>query len=148
MTVLHSQAGQTIHVLGDTVQIKLKSQDSASSMAVVVVEVPPSGQVPPHTHAQEEESYYMLEGSITLHLGSEAFAIAPGDFVHIPAGTVHGYINPSNQAARFLAWTIGGAIDQFFIEMSEQIRAIPEDLPKMPEILAKYGVQPVELACP
>ncbi|BAZ05003.1 cupin domain-containing protein [Calothrix sp. NIES-3974] len=143
MSVLRSQEGQIVQVLSDRVCIKLKSTHSPNSMAVVTVDVPPDGFVPPHTHTQEEESYYMLEGSMVMQLGSEEFTIEPGDFVHVPAGTIHGYRNNSDQPIRFLAWTIGGSIDEFFIEMSTKIREIPKDLPKMPEILEKYGVKMV-----
>jgi quercetin dioxygenase-like cupin family protein len=146
MTVLRSQAGQTLQVLSDRICLKLKSAASPNRMAVMTVEVPPGGFVPPHTHAQEEESYFMLEGTMVMQLGSQEWTIAPGDFVHVPAGTIHGYKNDSNQCVRFLAWSIGGAIDEFFTEMAEQVREIPDDLPKMPAILEKYGIQMVEPA--
>jgi len=141
MTVIPSQEGQTVQVLSDRVCIKLKSSNSPNSMAVVTVEVPPGGLVPPHIHAQEEESYYMLDGSMVMQLGSEFLTIQPHDFVHIPPGTIHSYRNDSDRPIHFLAWTVGGAIDDFFIEMGEKIREIPNDLPKMPEILDKYGIQ-------
>jgi quercetin dioxygenase-like cupin family protein len=48
-------------------------------MAVMVVEVPPGGFVPPHTHAKEEESYFMLEGTMTMHLGDQEWTIEPND---------------------------------------------------------------------
>ena len=144
MTVLQSQVGQTLQVLSDRICIKLKSTASANRMAVMTVEVPPEGFVPPHTHDKEEESYFMLEGTMLMQLGSQELTIAPGDFVHVPAGTIHGYKNNSHQGVRFLAWSVGGAIDEFFTEMAETIREMPDDLPKMPAILEKYGIQMVE----
>ncbi len=144
MTVLHSQEGQHLQVLSDRLCIKLKSDDSPNRMSVVTVTVPPTGFVPPHTHDKEEESYFMLTGKMVMQLGSQELTVETGDFVHVPAGTIHGYRNDTDQPVRFLAWSIGGAIDQFFTEMSEQIREIPNDLPKMPTILAKYGIQMVQ----
>lgn len=35
-------------------------------------------------------------------------------------------------------------MDQFFIEMSDKIKNMPEDLPKMPEILSKFRIQMLE----
>jgi quercetin dioxygenase-like cupin family protein len=143
MTVISSQEGQTVQVKSDRVCIKLKSSNSPNNMAVVTVEVPPGGLVPPHIHAQEEESYYMLDGSMVMQLGSEFLTIQPNDFVHIPPGTIHSYRNDSDRPIHFLAWTVGGAIDDFFIEMAEKIQEIPNDLPKMPKILEKYGIEMV-----
>ncbi|AFY78037.1 cupin domain-containing protein [Pleurocapsa sp. PCC 7327] len=85
MTILKREEGQSLQVLGDRVCIKLKSAQSINNMAVVTVDVPPNGFVPPHTHAKEEESYYMLEGSMIMYLDGREFMIEPGDFVHVPA---------------------------------------------------------------
>ncbi|WOB43369.1 cupin domain-containing protein [Thermoleptolyngbya oregonensis NK1-22] len=143
MMVLKREEGQSLQVLSDRVCIKLKSTDSLSSMTVVTVDVPPNGFVPPHTH-KEEESYYVLEGSMIMYLDSKEFRIEPGDFVHVPAGTTHGYKNNSAQSVKFLAWAVGGRIDEFFIELSEKVRDLPDDLAKMPSILEKHGIQMVE----
>lgn len=146
MTVLRGQAGETLQVLSDRICLKLKASDSPHRMAVMTVEVPPTGSVPPHTHDKEEESYFMLAGTMVMQLGSQELTIETGDFVHVPAGTIHGYRNDTHQPVRFLAWSVGGAIDEFFTEMSEQIREMPNDLPKMPAILEKYGIQMVQPA--
>ncbi|QYO64005.1 cupin domain-containing protein [Leptolyngbya sp. 7M] len=140
MTIVRSQAGEAMQVLSDRVCLKLRSTNSANRMAVMTVEVPPGGGVPPHTHAIEEESYYMLEGCMIMQVGDEELTIEPDDFAHVPAGVAHGYRNNSTQPVRFLAWTIGGAIDQFFLEMTE-VREMPQDLPKMAAILHRYGIQ-------
>ena len=58
----------------------------------------------------------------------------------MPAGVVHGYRNPGAAAVRFLAWTVGGPIDEFFQEMSERVHAMPADAPAMMEITQRYGV--------
>jgi quercetin dioxygenase-like cupin family protein len=109
-------------------------------MTVFTVDVPPGGGVPPHRHLKEEESYYMLNGSMLIQLGNDQWVIEPGDFVHVPAQMIHGYQNTSDQPVQFLAWTLGGAIDAFFIELSEKVQSLPEDLPLMSEILDRYGV--------
>lgn len=144
MMILKREEGQSLQVLSDRVCIKLKSIDSLSSMTVVTVDVPPNGFVPPHTHTKEEESYYVLEGSMIMYLDSKEFRVEPGDFVHVPARTAHGYRNNSSQSVKFLAWAVGGRIDEFFIELSEKIRDLPDDLAKMPSILEKHGIQMVE----
>lgn len=141
MSVVHNQEGQSIRVLHDQICIKWKSQDSANQMTVITVDAPAGSMVAPHMHLAEEESYYMLEGSITVQVGDRETVVQSGDFVHIPAGIVHGYRNESNQPAKFLAWVVGGALDQFFLTMGEQIRSLPEDLPKLPPILQHYNIQ-------
>mgnify|MGYP000451121701 FL=1 len=49
------------------------------------------GEVPPpHSHPNDEQWIYLLEGRLAHLLGDEVFAIGPGDLVHIPRNTVHG----------------------------------------------------------
>jgi quercetin dioxygenase-like cupin family protein len=140
MAIVRAFEGQPIQVLGEQIWIKHASQDSQSQMSVVVVEVPAGSSVPPHTHAQEEESYFMLKGSLVIRIDQETVTLQPGDFAYIPKGTAHGYENVAQDPAQFLAWSVGGAIDRFFVEMAEQVKTFPDDLAKMGQILAKYGV--------
>ena len=45
---------------------------------------------PPHSHPNDEQWIYMLEGRVAGLLGDEVFTLGPGDLVHIPRNTVHG----------------------------------------------------------
>ena len=45
---------------------------------------------PPHSHPNDEQWIYMLEGRVALLLDEEVFAVGPGDLAHIPRDTVHG----------------------------------------------------------
>lgn len=147
MNRISNQTNPCLKVLSDRVCIQLRSQDSANGMTVITVDAPAGSQVGPHIHLAEEESYYLLEGSLTVQVGDRTFIARAGDFVHIPAGTVHSYHNDTLQPARFLAWAIGGNLDQFFVELSQQVQSIPEDLGKIPEITQRYGIQVVGLPC-
>lgn len=40
----------------------------------------------PHIHHREEESFYLLEGTLTATAGDRTVTAGPGDFVHFPAG--------------------------------------------------------------
>lgn len=140
MKIVRNQEGQQVKVLNDDVCIKLASSESRRQMSVVTVDLPAGGFVPPHTHAEEEEGYYVLRGEMKMHLGDEVVGLHEGDFVHVPEKTVHGYRNDSSEPCRFLAWTVGGPIDRFFVEMSEQVKALPQDLSRMPALLAKYAI--------
>lgn len=143
MNVIRHHEGHRVHVLGDQVTIKLASADSAHGQAIVTVEVPPGSGTPCVTHAKEEEVYVLLEGELHMHTPTEKHTLQPGDMVHLPPLTPHGYRNPGDRPARFLAWTIGGPMDRFFEAMAERVHQLPRDLPAMRETLAAFGVEPV-----
>lgn len=130
-----------IAVLSDQLRILLHSASSPFQMSAMVVDVPPGGVVPPHTHEREEEGYYVLDGDLALTVAEETRTLSAGDFAHVPPRTLHGYANRSASPVRFLAWTVGGPIDQFFEEMSRRVTRMPEDAPAMAEIAARFGVR-------
>jgi quercetin dioxygenase-like cupin family protein len=143
MSVVRAESVEALAVLGDRVRILLRSGDSAHRMAVMDVEVPPGGEVPPHRHRVEEEGYLVLDGRLEMTVGDETTSLGRGDFAHVPAGTVHGYRNGGTTPARFLAWTVGGAIDEFFTAMHREVRRMPDDLPRLQDVMARFGVEPV-----
>jgi quercetin dioxygenase-like cupin family protein len=132
-----------IQVLSDQLRLLLRSADSPSQMSAMVVDVPPGGFVPPHRHAREEEGYFVLEGLLALTIADQTRTLSAGDFGHVPPRTVHAYANPGPAPVRFLAWTVGGPIDQFFEAMHQHVKKMPEDAPAMAEITARFGVQMV-----
>jgi quercetin dioxygenase-like cupin family protein len=66
----------------------------------------PRGMATPlHRHAQDDESFYLLEGEVTFYLPDSApFRATTGTFVHIPGGTVHAF-QINSTTARFLTHT-------------------------------------------
>jgi uncharacterized RmlC-like cupin family protein len=66
--------------------------------------------------------------------------LQPGELLHLPPGAPHGYRNPADTPARFLAWTVGGPMDDFFTTMSERVRELPRDLDVMQQVLQVFGV--------
>lgn len=55
-----------------------------------------------HHHGGHESTIYVLSGTLRMEFGpggAEMLDAAPGDFVFVPAGTVHRESNPSNEPA-------------------------------------------------
>ena len=135
-----TSAIEPIQVLSDQLRLLMRSAESPFQMSAMVVDVPPGGFVPPHTHAKEEEGYFVLSGELTLTIGDQSRILASGDFGHVPPRTLHGYANAAAEPVRFLAWTVGGPIDCFFEAMSERVKEMPRDAGAMAEITARFGV--------
>jgi quercetin dioxygenase-like cupin family protein len=140
MAIVRDQQAPRLTVLSDTMQLLLRSDESPHQMAAMTVTVDPGGLVPLHAHRVEEEGYFVLAGRLALTVGSTEYLLMPGDFAHVPPRTAHGYRNPGPDPVRFLAWTVGGPIDRFFAEMSDQVRVMPDDAPRMMELMERYGI--------
>ena len=55
-----------------------------------------------HHHGEHETSLYVVSGRLRLSFGpggAEQVEAGPGDFLHVPAGTVHREANPTDEVS-------------------------------------------------
>ena len=86
--------------MGATSTRFLATGDATAGLFCLVDETAIRGEsVPLHRHSEDVESFFVLEGEISFFLGDEACVRSgPSSFVHIPAGTVHGFRVESDKA--------------------------------------------------
>ena len=77
----------------------------------------------PHIHHNHEEAFYVLEGELTMRVGSRTLTAPAGSFLVVPRGVVHQPSNPGAQPARVLLIFSPAGMDGFFAEAAE--RRIP-----------------------
>ena len=89
----------------------------------------PSGPGP-HFHRSISESFFVLSGSVRIYDGSRWVDTAPGDFIHVPEGGIHGFRNESGEPASMLIHFAPGAPREGYFEgivdvpgMNEEERA-------------------------
>ncbi|WP_284352278.1 cupin domain-containing protein [Roseisolibacter agri] len=91
-----------MHVLVDSATQKVGVEDSAGTLSVVEVALSPGGGVPDHLHARDDETIYVLEGSLDVRVGDERLSLGVGGCAFAPRGTLHGFGNPGFAIARLL----------------------------------------------
>jgi quercetin dioxygenase-like cupin family protein len=79
-----------------------------------VVTLQPGQQVPSHVHRDEDDSFLVLEGTLTVTLGEEArrHQAGPGTFVLVPEGTPHAIANEGTEDVRILNIHAPGGFDR------------------------------------
>lgn len=55
-----------------------------------------------HSHADEDDSFYVLEGELTFMVDGDEAVAGPGTFVLVPPGVPHTFANRSDRPARML----------------------------------------------
>src|SRR4029079_19641699 len=73
---------------GDLYTFLVTGEESGWRYLSMLAIVPPHGGSPPHTHSNEDETFYVLEGTPTFRLGDERIVAGPGDFVNVPKGVL------------------------------------------------------------
>lgn len=75
----------------------------------------PSGP-DPHFHRTISESFYILDGTVSLYDGTKWIEATPGDFLFVPEGGIHGFRNESGAPASMLLLFAPGAPREDYFE--------------------------------
>lgn len=98
----------------------------------------------PHVHEHEDESVYVVEGEITVHIGAESFDLTAGSFAFMPRNIPHAITLRSGQWNGLSVSAPGGVFDSIVRDRSEARRAGVElDAEAMWSIRERYGMRRV-----
>jgi quercetin dioxygenase-like cupin family protein len=103
---LHQPGESELRWMGETSTYFLATGEQTGGAFCLVDEQASRGEsVPLHLHADDMESFYVLEGELTLYIDDQPGVRAhAGSFAHIPGGTVHGF-RIESEKARYLILT-------------------------------------------
>src|SRR5579883_781363 len=93
---------QTVLLSGDINVFLLTGEQTANAFAQWEAHIPPGGGPPLHVHSREDESFYVIEGTIQCQFGETHFAASAGECVFLPRGVPHRFRNESSAPARVL----------------------------------------------
>jgi hypothetical protein len=81
---------------------------------------------PLHVHRRDDETFYVLEGELTLFVAGEQIVLGPGQAALAPRDVPHAY-RVESEEARWLVITTPAGFDAFVREVAEPAPA--EELP-------------------
>ena len=126
-TALDPDGGQRLDLFGATLTIKAATSDTAGAYSLIDGVFQPGGFAPlPHTHRDEEESFYVLDGEFEFSVGTSRFRGSRGAFVLVPRGLRHGFVNAGDDAGRLLIIHSPG-LEGFFLEFAELAASGPPE---------------------
>jgi mannose-6-phosphate isomerase-like protein (cupin superfamily) len=67
-----------------------------------IIEIVAGRELEAHTHAGEDDAFYVLDGEMTFVFGGETAVAGPGTFVLVPPGVEHGFRNEGDVPVRML----------------------------------------------
>jgi quercetin dioxygenase-like cupin family protein len=99
----------------------------------------------PHDHPWDE-IFIVLDGHLEMTIGSdELVRVGPGTAVHVPAGTVHSFLNLDD--VRYLSVTTQGNASQMFTELST-LEERNADLESRRDAARRHGLSPYTTSHP
>ena len=104
--------------------------------------VAPGARVPPaHSHRDNEEVIYVLEGTLRYRVDDEVRALKAGERMYTPRGSVHAFSNPHDRPARALIILTPDIGAQYFRDIAEIANAPGGPNPaRMMEVMNRYGL--------
>jgi quercetin dioxygenase-like cupin family protein len=92
--------------MGETCTLFLATGATTDGKFCLIDEIAKRGEaVPLHRHSEDVESFYVLAGQVTFYIEQEpGLTVGAGAFLHVPAGTIHGF-RIASDSARYLILT-------------------------------------------
>jgi quercetin dioxygenase-like cupin family protein len=108
-------AGRTLRYgSGSSFELKLAGEQAAEDWAVVEWRLRAGDEPPIHTHTREDETLYVLEGTITAYVGDERIDVEAGSYAALPKDVPHG-LSVRGDEARLLVTLEPAGAEYFFV---------------------------------
>jgi quercetin dioxygenase-like cupin family protein len=136
--------GETI-VLGTTrMRVLEDGSHTGHRLAITESVLAPHTQGPPqHRHAQHDEGFYILSGTVRFTVGDENHDATTGTLVMVPPGTPHTFANPTDQPAVMLSTFTPDLYVQYFRDLQ---KVLADGRPLTPQAnidaMSRYAPQP------
>ena len=81
--------------------------------SLMKITVQRGAEPPMHTHSREDESYFILKGSIQYTIGEDVLIVNEGEYVYLPNGVPHKF-EIRSESAEVLMWISPAGLEQWF----------------------------------
>ncbi len=76
-------------------------------------------RTPLHVHPESDETFYVLDGTISLHVDGDQHELRAGGVAFVPRGVPHAFLVTSQPGARLLCLHTPGGGEEFYRHASE-----------------------------
>ena len=137
--LLGPDQGQVVHLLALGVRFLLDGEVTGGAFSLVEHPLPPRALgAPLHTHHNEDEYSYVLQGRFGVQLGDDTLEAGPGDLVFKPRGVAHAFWNAGDAPARLLELISPAGFEHYFRELAPLLAAPERDQAAIDQVVARY----------
>jgi quercetin dioxygenase-like cupin family protein len=101
-TPMNHHTKEMLDWMGELAIIHTTGKETNGQYCMVELYATKEGSPPWHTHAREDEGFYIIEGVLTLYVGEVIHKMKAGDFVLAQKGIPHKYTVDSKGYARLM----------------------------------------------
>jgi quercetin dioxygenase-like cupin family protein len=129
------------------ITVKVAGAETANAFSQVETDDPRGSGPPLHLHHNEDETFYVLEGEVTLLVGEERIDLSAGDYFFAPREVAHSYVVRSERA-RMLGTLCPAGLEQLIVSLGVPVTgaepptdAVMPPMDEMVRLFAAYGCE-------
>ena len=118
-TIVKPEQALSIKPFGLDMKVLLTTEATGGAISVLMGWLKPGEGPGDHVHFNQEEIFFIVEGTFELTVGDQTTTAGPGTIVFIPRNVVHRFKNVGNTTGCMLDWTLPGGQDHYFKAISD-----------------------------
>ena len=145
--VVPSGEGQALWFTTNRITIKATAEDTGGAFSLWESFVPPGSSPALHVHRREEETFWVLEGRLTIRCGDETFSAGPGSMAVLPRNVPHTFVAEGDAPAHLLTLATPGGVEGYFVAAGRPAEndglppAGPPDLELLQRFSSDFGLE-------
>ena len=138
--------GEATWFLGTRMTVKATAESTGGTFGLIDVRLAAGFSPPLHIHHREDESFWILEGTLTFVCAGQTYPTGPGSFIYLPRDLPHTF-RVDEGPARVLELVQPGGHERFYVEGGRPALddSIPDfdlgDLERVSALYTKYRLE-------
>lgn len=139
--------GERIWFTNNLMTLKATSETTGGAYSLMEAMAPAGSGPPLHVHRREDESFWVLEGTLTVRCGEDTFTAGPGSYVFLPRNVPHTFAIEGGLPARILSMATPGGLEGYFATVGRPAEndglppAGPLDVGRLASVGEEFGVE-------
>src|SRR5258705_10734015 len=118
-TIVRPEQSLSIKPFGLELKVLLTTEATGGAISVLMGWLKPGEGPSDHVHFNQEEIFFIIEGTYEMTVGDQTSTVGPGTIGFIPRNVVHRFKNIGDTTGCMLDWSLPGGQDHYFKAICE-----------------------------
>jgi mannose-6-phosphate isomerase-like protein (cupin superfamily) len=144
VSIVTPDAGEVIELGPARIRILEGGDTTGHRLGIAEVTLAPRSPGPiQHRHADHDEGFYIMSGTVRFTVGDTEYDAPPGTLVMVPPGVPHSFANPGDEPVRMVNTFTPDLYLQYFRDLRDILAGGQELTPEaVAGVMARYATTP------